>query len=213
MVDRIQRHLEAIYGMTCEARAESFVVDTEAAVQLGGTGRSEEELLVCEQEGTLELALYFAPGLLERVRAFETQPLARLLDEGLDAYCQLAEGVSHFLYLVHTAAHGRRVSLLELETQAEVDKFAVCLLHRWGEGEGRWARELLERLFVRVRYRPGLSAAERWRYEEANRLSRAFCGRLLAHASHRRLDRLLTDLRYAYRLGAEAKLRHLGQAS
>ena len=36
--------------------------------------------------------------------------------------------------------------------------------------------------------------------------------RLLAHVVSRRLDRLLEALRYAYRLGAEAKLQHLARA-
>jgi hypothetical protein len=210
MIGRIQDHLEAIYGITCEARAETFVVDREAAVQLGGTGRSEEELLVAggEEEGDLEMALYLAPSLLARLKPYEVGPVGHLLDGDLDGYCQVAEGVSHFLYVAHTAAHGRALSLLELEAQAEVDKFAVCLLHRWGEGVKAWAEELLRRLFERVSYLPRLSTQERWRYEEANRLSRSFCTRLMGHVAERRLDRLLSDLRYAYRLGAEAKLRH-----
>ncbi len=208
MIGRMQDHLEAIYGFTCEARAETFVVDTEAAVQLGGTGRGEEELLVREDGDSLEMALYLAPSLLDRLKPYEAGPLGYVLDGDLDSYCQVAEGVSHFLYVAHTAAHGRTVSLLELEAQAEVDKFAVCLLHRWGEGVEAWAEELLTRLFDRVSYRERLSAQERWRYEEANRLSRRFCSRLMGHVAGRRLDRLLGDLRYAYRLGAEAKLRH-----
>ena len=208
MIGRVQDHLEAIYGFTCEARAETFVVDTEAAVQLGGTGRSEEELLVHEDGDDLEMALYLSPALLDRLKPYASGPLGYLLDGDLDGYCQVAEGVSHFLYVAHTAAHGRTVSLLELEAQAEVDKFAVCLLHRWGEGVGAWAEELLKRLFDRVSYRERLSPQERWRYEEANRLSRRFCSRLMGHVTGRRLDRLLADLRYAYRLGAEAKLRH-----
>ncbi len=208
MIGRVQDHLEAIYGFTCEARAEVFVVDTEAAARLGGTGRSDEELLVYESGDALELALYLSPALLDRLKPYESGPPGNVLDTDLGGYCQLAEGVSHFLYVAHTAAHGRTVSLLELEAQAEVDKFAVCLLHRWGEGVGAWARELLQRLFDRVSYRKQLSAQERWRYEEANRLSRRFCARLMGHVAARRLDRLLGDLRYAYRLGAEAKLRH-----
>ena len=212
MIGRMQDHLEAIYGITCEARAEVFVVDTEAAVQLGGTGRGEEELLVHEDGDSLEMALYLSPALLDRLKPYEAGPLGYVLDGDLDGYCQVAEGVSHFLYMAHTAAHGRTVSLLELEAQAEVDKFAVCLLHRWGEGVKAWADELLARLFERVSYRPRLSAQERWRYEEANRLSYTFCQRLMGHVAGRRLDRLLSDLRYAYRLGAEAKLRHFAQA-
>ncbi len=213
MIGRVQAHLEAIYGITCAARAEVFVVDTEAAVQLGATGRAEEELLVCEADGELELALYLAPTLLHRLKPYESGPVASLLECELDGFCQLAEGVSHFLYVAHTATHGRTVSLLELEAQAEVDKFALCLLHRWGDGVQAWAEELLGRLFDRVSYRSKLSAAERWRYEEANRLSRNFCSRLMGHVAARRLERLLSDLRYAYRLGAEAKLRHFAQVS
>ncbi|SEN24708.1 hypothetical protein SAMN05444354_13524 [Stigmatella aurantiaca] len=211
MIGRVQEHLTAIYGITCEARAETFMVDTESAVRLGATGRAEEELLVSGggNGDELEVALYLSPALLDRLKPYESGPVGHLLDRDLDGYCQLAEGVSHFLYVVHTAAHGRALSLLELEAQAEVDKFAMCLLHRWGEGVRPWAEELLRRLFERVSYRPRLSSQERWRYEEANRLSRSFCTRLMGHVSGRRLDRLLTELRYAYRLGAEAKLRHM----
>ncbi|MGZ3458583.1 MAG: hypothetical protein ACXU86_08770 [Archangium sp.] len=213
MIGRVQAHLEAIYGITCAARAEGFVVDTEAAVQLGATGRSDEELLVHEGEEELELALYLAPALLHRLQPYESGPVDWLLERELDGFCQLAEGVSHFVYVAHTALHGRTVSLLELEAQAEVDKFALCLLHRWGDGVGAWAEELRRRLFDRVSYRAKLSEAERWRYEEANRLSRNFCSRLMGHVAGRRLERLLSDLRYAYRLGAEAKLRHFAQVS
>jgi hypothetical protein len=209
LVARLQAHLEAIYGFRCEARAEAFVVgDTEAATLLGGTGLAPEELLVLEAQGGLELALYLAPALQARMARWASAPPASALDGDLDGYCQVTEGVSHFLYVAHTAHHERTVSLLELEAQAEVDKFVVCLLHRWEEGASGWARELLERLFDRVSYAPRLSGEERWRYQEANRLSRRFCARLMGHVAGRRLDRLLGDLRYAYRLGAEAKLRH-----
>ncbi|WP_309893328.1 hypothetical protein [Archangium sp.] len=211
MIDRVQDHLEAIYGITCAARAEGFLVDREAAVLLGATGRADEELLVAEGDGELELALYLAPALLHRLEAYESGSLHSLLERELDGFCQVAEGVSHFVYVTHTAVHGRTVSLLELEAQAEVDKFALCLLQKWGEGVGAWAEELLRRLFDRVSYRAKLSEAERWRYEEANRLSRNFCNRLMGHVSSRRLERLLSELRYAYRLGAEAKLRHFAQ--
>jgi hypothetical protein len=211
MIDRVQDHLEAIYGITCAARAEGFLVDREAAVLLGATGRADEELLVSEGDGELELALYLAPPLLRRLEAYGSGSLHSLLERELDGFCQVAEGVSHFVYVAHTAVHGRTVSLLELEAQAEVDKFALCLLQKWGEGVGAWAEELLRRLFDRVSYRAKLSEAERWRYEEANRLSRNFCTRLMGHVSGRRLERLLSELRYAYRLGAEAKLRHFAQ--
>jgi len=114
MIDRVQDHLEAIYGITCAARAEGFLVDREAAVLLGATGRADEELLVAEGDGELELALYLAPTLLRRLESYESSSLHCLLERELDGFCQVAEGVSHFVYVTHTAVHGRTVSLLEL---------------------------------------------------------------------------------------------------
>lgn len=209
MILRVQEHLAAIYGLTCEFRATDFLVDPERARSLGATGRAPEELLVREEEGELELGLYLDPELLARMNALEHQPTSEVLERDLEHYCQLTEGVSHLLYLAHTAEQSRRVSLLELEAQAEVDKFASCLLARWHERTVTWAGELAERLFDRVSYRAELLPAETWRYQQANRLARAFCRRLLRHVAARRLDRLLSELRYAYRLGAQAKLEHL----
>ena len=188
MVSRIQEHLEAIYGIRCEVRVSAFLVDDEDARRLGATGRTEEELLLSEHEGELEVALYLSSPLLARLTGLEDCSAKALFDEALPAYCQVAEGVSHFVYLSHTAAEDRRVSLLELEAQA---------------------LELFGRLFDRVGYNPALRPDERWRYEQANRLSRAYCKRLLPHVANRRLDRLLSELRYSYRLGADAKLRYL----
>lgn len=214
IVGKVQAQLEAIYGLDQELDVQKFVVASdEVARALGGTLRSDEELLVVEEKGELEVALYFSPKLLERLKAYEGKDPSTLIASELDSYCRLAEGVSHFLYLAYAANHGRTVSLLELETQAEVDKFASCLLHQWRDGARDWAEALHRRLFDDVRYNEQLQAHERQRYEEANRLSRAYCKRLLEHVAERRMDKLLAELRYSYRLGADAKLRHLTQAA
>ena len=212
IVDRIQAHLEAIYGLECGQRASAFVVGPADAKALGGTGRAEEELLVSEEEDALSVALYFSPQLLERLGRFEHLPAAKLMGRMLGSYCELAEGVSHFVYLLQVAAQTRRVSLLELETQAEVDKFAICVLARWADGE-RWARELLTRLFDRVSFRSGLSVAEAWRYAEANRVAKRYCSRLLRQVAERRLEPFLAELRRSYRLGAQAKLQYFARAA
>jgi hypothetical protein len=210
MIDLLQSRLEEIYGIRSELRAERFLVSREEARALGGTGRAPEELLVAEDEEGMEVALYLAPELVERVAALAPD-LAGVLEQedALNSFCLLAEGVSHFLYLSRALALERRLSLLELEAQAEVDKFALCVLLNWPLEDG--GSPLHARLFDAVEYRPGLSPQERWRYEEANRLSRNYCLGLLRHIRARRRDRLLADLRYTYRLGAEAKLQHLSR--
>ena len=181
-MDAVQDHLEAIYAVRCSHRARGFH----------------------EAEGTLELGLYLAPDVIGT--------LASAPDGALGPFCQLAEGVSHFLYLSRSAELARRVSLLELEAQAEVDKFALLLLRAWSGGRGRFAVLLHRSLFDEAEFRPGLSSAERRRYGEANHLARAFCARLLPLCAARRLEPLLQALRYAYRLGAMAKLQHFAGA-
>lgn len=211
MVGRIQEHLEAIYAIRSELRASEFLVTREVAQALGHTGRSREELLFSEDQDSLEVALYLDPQLLASLAQFEAAPGEQLIDAALDGYCQVAEGVSHFLYLTQSAAQDRKISLLELEAQAEVDKFATCVLHAWKRG-ARFAEQLLRKLFDRVSYLPTLHAHERWRYEEANRLAKNYCQRVLRHIAEGRMDRFLSELRYCYRLGAEAKLQHLATA-
>ncbi len=209
MVDAIQEQLEAIYGIRCEYRARDFLVDSESAQQLGATGRSREELLVSEDEEGLELALYVEPSLLTRLSALAP---GQAMTDDMGDFCEIAEGVSHFLYVAQSARLERTVSLLELEAQAEVDKFAVCTVLKWGLNAGRWAGGLVGRLFEEVRLRPNLSAAERWRYLEANRLAKSYCQRLLPLVRSAQMDRLLSELRHAYRLGSEAKLHYFGRA-
>ena len=99
------------------------------------------------------------------------------------------------------------MSLLELEAQAEVDKFAAVPAaplgrRRGGLGGGAAARGSSTGCATGR----ALAPEERWRYEEANRLGRSYCRRLMGHVTARRLESLLRELRYAYRLGAEAKL-------
>jgi hypothetical protein len=211
MVGWVQDHLEAIYGIQSHYRASEFLLTSDDARRLGSTGRLREELLIREEDGELWLGLCFAPNVNDALQSIEA-PGRGWVDSNLDTYCQIAEGVSHFLYMTYVAAEGRQVSLLELEAQAEIDKFASCVLHGWDGGE-RWADEIHRRLFDKVSFDPSLSALERWRYQEANRLSRYYCARLLPEVASRRMDKFLAELRFSYRLGAAAKLRYLANTA
>lgn len=211
MVGWVQDHLEAIYGIRSRYRASEFLLTAEAALALGATGRAREELLLREEDGELWLGLYFAQEVQDALSSIEAAG-SGWVRSNLDTYCQIAEGVSHFLYVTFVAAEGRQVSLLELEAQAEVDKFASCVLHGWEKGE-RWADEIHRRLFDEVSFHPELSPTEQWRYKEANRLSRNYCARLLPQVASRRMDKFLSELRFSYRLGSEAKLRYLANSA
>ena len=121
--------------------------------------------------------------------------------------------MSHFHYVVWNADSTREISLLELELQAEVDKYASALSLLLAQREGRFPAELFHRLFEGVRFLPQLAEAERARYEEAHRYAARFCRRLEERFLRARRTRpaLLAELR-RYRL-EPVKLRHAAQWS
>ena len=167
-----------------------------------------EALVVAEEDGALDMGLYLDPALLERLSASE--PLARLDDDNLEDFCTALEGVSHFNCVAWCAARGWSVSLLGLEMQAEIDKYAAAVLLAGSQRGGALARGLYGQLFERVRFRDDLDATLKAVYLEANRYAARFCRRLEERFLRRRQARVLDmlgELRRFYRLGDAGKLR------
>jgi hypothetical protein len=208
----LQGELEAIYGVEAP-RVQEFLVGGETARAAGRAPHAPEELLVVEEDDGVSVGLYLDEHVLRT--AAETDPhdrRPRLTARGaLAPMACAAEGISHFLYVATRANEGRPVSLLELEVQAEVDKFALLLLHLWRRGLRRMSRALRRRLFERVRYHAHLDAEALGRYREANRLGGGYArwleGRFVEDAD---IDGLLRELRAMYRLGGGTKLAYLG---
>ncbi len=206
MIDFLQRRLESTYLVDAPARAESFLIDADSALSLGHQVSSREALLVAEGDEGVEVALYIDPQLLQRV---STLGFDRALFDDLGGLCELAEGVSHFLYFTRAARSERVVSMLEMEAQAEVDKFVLCVLSKWGRHGLQWARKMMQALFERFQLREGLPPAEQQRYLLANSLARRYCQKLLRFVEQVDLPRFLNEVRHCYRMGAEAKMLYL----
>src|SRR5512140_111422 len=167
-----QEELEAIYGVQAP-RVVDFLIDrAEARASGGGEPRAPEVLLVRESEDCLELGLFLDDDVVKATSTADPHDPRPLLtaSSALPRLACAAEGVSHFVYLATRAAAGRPVSLLELEVQAEVDKFALLVLHLWRRGLRRLSPALRRRLFERVRYHAHLGREELERYRLANHL-------------------------------------------
>ena len=209
VLSRLQLLLGRINDVEPPLDIRSFLVtDPEdvAGWQGEGTAGTDETLFVREDGDCLEMALYVDRGVLERLEARD--PFERLTESNLQDCCTAVEGVSHLLYFAWSALRGRAVSLLELETQAEVDKFAAMLVLAGANGPVE-PDALLYSLFERVRFAEGLDRERRERYENANRFAARFCRRL----ANRWLGRpgnghpgLFRDLRAFYRLPHARKL-------
>jgi hypothetical protein len=131
----------------------------------------------------------------------------------------LVEGVSHFVYFTLRARANRQVSALELELQAEVDKFACCVLLSANRAEGDpargragaagWARGLFED----VRFADDLDPEEHDRYRTANREARRYAAALSRRfIDSDRLGDMLPELRHFYRMPLAEKRAHIARA-
>jgi len=213
LLRQLQGMLAGLYDAPAEQDVHDYLITDAthaAALQgLAGPPATDEQLLVAEDEEGIGLSLYLDRAVLERLLA--RCPLRELSEDNLADYCTALEGVSHFHYLVWNAAHARPVSLLDLELQAEVDKYASALRLLLAQRGGKFPSELFERLFDRASFMPTLAPEQRARYEEAHRYAARFCRRLEERFLRRRQARpeeLVAQLRAFYRLGRHAKLRH-----
>jgi len=207
----LQRQLEAVYDLDCSHRVEDFLLTDRATAQaLGGAAalRGAREALLVRQDGDhLDISLYLDQGLVARLSKFE--PAAGIDTARLNDLCVAVEGVSHFLYLIWNAGYQRPVTQLELELQAEVDKFVTwALLINAGAGPalGDTVHDLL---FRRYRLREDLTEDQRARYRRANELAARYCRSLLGALSRRPQGTLLAELRRFYRMTHRGKIRHI----
>ena len=137
VADRVQRALERLYQL-------DRVADVDAFLEEAASGEREALLVREADDGAIEMALR-VPRLGPR-----TLDLTRGAD--LDPLCQIIEGVSHFVYLADRARVDREATQLELELQAEVDKFVV--LAAWlGEPDVRASATLASATLRRRRVR------------------------------------------------------------
>src|SRR5205823_13957481 len=112
-------------------------------------------------------------------------------------------GVSHFIYAALCARAERPVTQLELELQAEVDKYVTCLL----QTDFASSSALRRRLFVDCAYEPDLDRDEHERYRAANDNAARYAAWLEAeYVVPRKIPEMLGELRRFYREALAAKL-------
>lgn len=200
----LQRTLETIYDVRAPVRVDDHLVcDADVARYLDPDGRpNAEKLLIRTHDEHVELALVLARDSLARLH--HDNPLQSLSDSNFQDFCLVLEGVSHFTYAACNAAFGKRITLLELELQAEVDKYVVAsaLLHQ--QQSVPQHRALWRRLFAGVRYADALTRPELERYARASRAARRFCRRL--QRPRDAVGSRVATLRRFYRMPKLAKL-------
>lgn len=169
---RVQRQLEAAYELEPTPSIGPFVrVDPADA---------REQLLVREQAGAVDIIV-----LLPRASAEAFLSKDAALE--LDAYLGAIEGISHFIHLADRARTELPTTLLELELQAEVDKFVILS----GVPDNQNTTDLVSlhrRLYQEVRFLHPSASENGARYRLANDLAARLWSQLIRKgpaAAHR----------------------------
>ena len=125
LVDEFERRIARRYDLELALPLRDFLLqDSDVLATLADAADDTEELvLLREGDDALDFTLYLSHDLCRRA----TRALVRrdLADGGLDAVCTLIEGISHGVCLLWHARHGRQLSALDLELQAEIDKYLL----------------------------------------------------------------------------------------
>jgi len=209
----LQSLLERLYDVDVDHDVYDFLVTDRRHLRGATPGNdaraSEEELLLAETPDGAGVALYLDPSLLRRLEGAD--PVGSLTENNLADYCTALEGVSHFVYSAWRLERDSPVSLLELETQAEVDKYAVTVFLLADQQGGGFPAQVHARLFDRVSFDARLDPDQYDRYRTAHRSAAHYCRRLerrFVNRGEAQVEGLVRELRRFYRLGSTAKLRH-----
>lgn len=209
----MQSMLERLYDASVGLDVQDYLLtDRHAVADWAGAPAAaarDEQLLLHESDDGLRLGLYVDETVLERLA--DSDPHTSLNDGNLADFCTALEGVSHFMYVTFCALRARCVSLLELELQAEVDKYATALVLMTEQSQGRFPAGLHHRLFHHVSFLPDLEPEELRRYHNANRWAARFCRRLeerFLRVRRQRPEAWVGELRRFYRAAHTDKIRH-----
>lgn len=199
-----------MYRIDTELEIRDFVIDDATRERVAPDRRPREQLLLSECDGAMDIALFVDQAALDNLSRHD--PTRQLHDGNLGDFLLAIEGVSHFVYVVWRARAGQPVSALELELQAEVDKYVTCLLT--SGGLSRYSHVLRRRLFEQFRFEDDLGEDEQERYRAANSNAHRYAASLeRRYVRSQRIGDMLGELRRFYRMSLRAKLEFIAEAA
>jgi hypothetical protein len=210
MLCELQNYLSSINHADPGCSVTDFLITDPTLAAILGRGtmvpETEESVLLSEDGNHLDLCLFLDQQLLDRLQG--EKPLQRLSAARLPDIWTVLEGVSHFNYLAWNAQQDRKVTLMELEMQAEVDKFISTWLLARSQADCDFAHMLHRWLFEEVDFNPALDQVQRERYRTANSYAGRFCHGLLKRLEAGGANGF-EELRQFYRLSQTEKISHI----
>lgn len=207
LLANIQNNLESIYEVSVQLNVDDYVITDKHFAEILSNktidSNSLEQLLISPQDDCLDISLYLDNELINRL--CNNYPSEHSNKDDFHDFWIALEGVSHFLYLAWNANHDRPVSQLELELQAEVDKFVSATAVLGLEKNKVFMQEIWSLLFSQPKFNENLEKDHIARYKKANAYASQYCLNLI-NMNNKTTKSLHNELRRFYRLNQRAKL-------
>ena len=212
LIREIQRQFETIYQLPQKFPIEDFLINRETLEALQAfehnlpiTFHSKGVMLLLSEEDELTVAIYLHDQVLHNL--YHYNPLLGLNENNIHDFCIMAEEVSHFLYTTWRADQQIQMTKLELELQAEIDKFVICTLYCATHGTHFNNLSLKELLFENFRVEHNLPEESQNRYFLASKLALHYCHFLEQQFIKKdHLPQMVREIRRFYRLGQTDKI-------
>ena len=189
----VQTALERLYQIDDGPPVDPFLTAAD-------DGEREALFLRQSDDGELEIAL--------RVPTLRDEPIGGL---EIDSLCQIIEGVSHFVMIAERSRADRETTHLELEIQAEVDKYVVlatAIARPHGALDVQRNHQLRAQLYEDVAFEHSDATEIGRRYRLANATAARFVRRIEREFSAtKRIDVMRKNLRRFFAGNQEEKLR------
>lgn len=199
-LNTLQHTIQYVYEIDLRHRVADFTTsDRGFARRYGSTHAPMEQLIFREGGNDVDISLYLDDRVVAALNSIEDGR------SSINMICLAVEGVSHFVHFCWRSKYKMDLSLLELELQAEVDKY-ILLSDLYGR-DG-----MHDRLFEHYLFRYGMSRQLRERYKSANRLAAKYCRKLEKDfIQPRRNGEMLNELRRFCRKTQREKIHAIEQ--
>lgn len=209
---KLQKLLARVYRIDIDASVTDYLVTDKKFLEImsgNSASNADEVLFLLEEDGALDISLYLNELMLQRL--VMSNPYADLDRNNLDDFCKVLEGVSHFVYIAWNALNDKCVTRLELELQAEIDKYVgVRLVLESQSRPGIAGDELVDHLFDDVEYHDWLAVDELERYKHASGMGGRYCYSLARRfPGGRSTGEMMQELREFYRMPQPDKFSHM----
>ncbi len=151
IANQVQTQLECLYGIGLEQKVGDYLINKNEALSYINTPAQttipKELFLVrrSEEQDTVEVALFLDHTLIDNLSAHN--PFESINDTNFSDFCIMIEGVSHFVYYLWKAQQKRNITQLEMELQAEIDKFLMLYFFLRSDKNPVYVQQLFRALF------------------------------------------------------------------